>query len=67
MKVELNIISDPWVNFCSKIWGDNTMYLTLDSVNRELEQYNAHCLDLGEWRVFFSNQESLSFFLLKWA
>jgi hypothetical protein len=67
MIAELDLLSDPWTNFCSRMCGGDTRYLTVKSVNRELKKYNAYCKDLGEWRVFFANQQALSFFVLKWS
>jgi hypothetical protein len=67
MIAELNIMSAAWQNFCSWTWGNNTRDLTVRSVNKQLQPYNAHCQDLGEWRVFFANEEALTFFLLKWS
>lgn len=67
MKTELNIMSEAWQNFCREVWHGSTLDLTVDSVNRELEQYNAYCRDLGEWRVYFNDEPSLTYFLLRWS
>lgn len=66
MIAELNIMTDAWQNFCRRHWGDDTRFLTVKSVNQQLQSYNAYCKDLGEWRVFFATQQALAFFLLKY-
>jgi hypothetical protein len=66
MNIELDIMTQAWQNFCQTHWGNDTRFLTVQSVNQQLKSHGAHCKDLGEWRVFFTTEKDLSFFLLKY-
>ena len=66
MRVELEIFSPAWQNFCTA-YTKAGRSLTLTSVNKLLAPWGGYVKDLGEWFVYFNSEEELTMFILRWA
>jgi hypothetical protein len=66
MTNELCILSETWQNFLKANWHDS-LSPTVGKINKLLKPHGAYVKDIGEWRVYFNNEQDLTMFIMRYT